>query len=69
MMTIDVFMQATDNPQCRVKAKRQCEVCHADCRRKKVWSTRGKRVICMACGSKGWRFDDNGQVVAPEVLR
>lgn len=41
---------------------RNCEVCGKSQRRKKVQSTFGRRVICLACGTK-WMFDDTGKVV------
>jgi len=47
-----------------MNAQRPCAVCNADCRRKKVGSTYEKRVICLACHARGWRFDWNtGKVV------
>jgi hypothetical protein len=36
--------------------QRTCEICGADCTRKKVGSQNGKRVICIACHAQGWRF-------------
>lgn len=49
---------------------RNCEVCGADCRRKKVQSQEGKRVICLACGAKGYRFREGKLgVVAVRLIR
>lgn len=46
---------------------RRCAVCGADCRRKKVWATCGKKVVCMACGPKGWSFDRDGKPVQKQA--
>ena len=36
--------------------QRTCEVCGADCRRKKVGASQGAQVICIACHAQSWRF-------------